>query len=256
MILTGASGGIGSATARRFARDGARLILSDFDEPKGSALADELGARFIAADVTRECEVEALVQAALNEHGRLDVMINNAGQVGAVGSIAELDAGDWSRTFAILLDSVFFGMKHAARAMIATGHGGTILSTTSVAGLAPLGPHAYTTAKHAVVALTQSVAAELAAHQIRVNAVAPGRVLTGMTVAVYGSDENVRAAAEAQHPLGTTIDADEIAGAFAFLAGDDARNITGQILAVDSGVAALRLPPPYYTGTSGYIGGA
>jgi NAD(P)-dependent dehydrogenase (short-subunit alcohol dehydrogenase family) len=256
VVITGAGGGLGQAAARRFAADGARLVLSDLRDDRAGPLAGELGGRFVAADVTREEQVAALVDAAVATFGRIDVMLNNAGQVGAVGPIATTDGARWSRTIAVLLDSVFYGMKHAARAMIATGEGGVILSTTSVAGIAALGPHAYTAAKHGVVGLTLSVAAELAAHRIRVNAVAPGNVPTGMTAAVYGGEDRMRAAAIARNPLGTVVEADEIAAAFAYLAGPSGRNVTGQVLTVDAGLAACPLPASYYDREPAYVGAA
>ena len=256
VIVTGAGAGLGAAIARRFAAEGARLVLSDIDESRAAPLADEIGGIFVPADVTREVEVAAVVERALAAYGRLDVMVNNAGQVGAVGPIADTDGTLWTRTLAVLLDSVFFGMKHAARAMIAQGEGGAILSTTSVAGVAALAPHAYTAAKHGVVGLTRSVAAELGPHRIRVNAVAPGSVPTPMTVAVYGSEAQMRASAAARNPLGTVVEADEIAAAFAYLASDAGRNVTGQVLTVDAGLSACPLPASYYAREPGFIGGA
>ena len=251
-IVTGAASGLGAATARRFAAEGARLVLADLSVDAGSALATELGATFVRTDVTDEAEVAALVDAAMERHGRLDCMINNAGKLGAVGGIEEIAAADWTATLAVLLDSVFYGMKHAARAMAG---GGSILSTTSVGGVAALAPHAYTTAKHAVVGLTRSVASELAARQIRVNCVAPGQVPTGLTIDAYSTADALRSFAAARNPLGTVVEPEEIAGAFAYLASTDGRNITGQVLVVDSGLVDCRLCADYYRRDTAYVGG-
>lgn len=252
VVITGAASGLGEATARRFAREGARLVLGDIREEQGIALAAELGGAFLACDVTCEADVAALVDQAIRLHGRLDCIVNNAGQLGAVGRVEEIEGTAWRDTLAVLLDSVFYGMKHAARVMRPRGTG-IILSTSSAAGLAPLGPHAYTAAKHAVIGLTLSVASELAADGIRVNAVAPGNVPSRMTALAYGDAEAMRRAAQARNPLGRVVEPDEVAAAFAYLASDDAANVTGQVLAVDAGLVECRLDAAYYARTSGYF---
>ena len=255
-IITGAASGLGEATARRFANDGARLILSDIQVDRGQSLAEELGADFLSCDVTREEDVEALIDAALARHGRLDCMINNAGKLGAVGSVTDITVSAWTNSIAILLGSVFLGMKHAGRVMRDQGEG-VILSTTSVAGISALGPHAYTAAKHGVVGLTRSVASELAQYGVRVNAVAPGNVPTRMTQLAYDGDPALMMEQWRQrNPLKRVIDADEIAGAFAYLAGPDGRNITGQVLTVDAGLTACRLDASYYGKPAAFVDGA
>ncbi|RMF11123.1 MAG: SDR family oxidoreductase [Alphaproteobacteria bacterium] len=244
-IITGAASGLGEATARRFVRDGATVIMSDIQQKKGEAISSEIGAEFLAADVTEEKQIADLVDQALARHGRLDCMINNAGALGVVGGIATISSEDWNKTVSLLLGSVFYGMKHAARAMINQGDG-CILSTTSVAGLVAMGPHAYTAAKHGVVGLTKSVASELARYGVRVNAVAPGTVPTDMTGQIYGGQEGVRETSKARNPLGRSVEAADIAGGFAYLAGPDGKNITGQILTIDAGQSACPAPNRYY----------
>ena len=234
-IVTGAAGGIGRATARKLAADGFRVVASDLTDEHTRALADELGGLAHAADVTNEDAIASLVNTAVETYGRLDVMVNNAGQPGAAGSITNVRAEDWSRSIAVLLDSVFYGMKHAAKAMIEAGQGGAILSTTSIAGQRAVGGHPYNAAKHALVGLTRSAAADLAPHGIRVNGVAPGYVLTPMTSGIFGSEQETREKLAERSALPGLLEPDDIANAFAFLAGNGARNITGQQITVDGG---------------------
>jgi NAD(P)-dependent dehydrogenase (short-subunit alcohol dehydrogenase family) len=176
--VTGGACGIG--TVRRFVDEGASMIVADLQSEAGEALARELGeaARFIQTDVTREEDVAAAVDLAVSEFGRLDCMINNAGIVGAIGSIKDTSVEAWGVTIAVLLGGVFLGMKHGARVMIPQ-QSGCILSLSSTAAVAGgLGSHAYTAAKHAVVGLTKSVESELGQHHVRVNAAAPGNIVT------------------------------------------------------------------------------
>jgi NAD(P)-dependent dehydrogenase (short-subunit alcohol dehydrogenase family) len=172
-------------------------------------------------------------------YGRLDVMCNNAGIIGAVGSIAETTAEAWDTTIAVLLRGAFLGTKHAARVMIPQ-QSGVILSTSSTAGIVGgLGPHAYTAAKHAVIGLTKSVAAELAAYGIRVNAIAPGNTVTAMTAAATTGDhtDEERAATyiAATSPLGYAGFPVDIANAAVYLASDEARYVSAHCLVVDAG---------------------
>lgn len=234
-VITGAAGGLGAATARRLAEGGAQLVLADIAEDAGRALAVELDGLFVRTDVTSEQQIEALIDAACARHGRIDVMIKNAGVVGVKAGVREVSAAEWDATIAILLGSVFHGIKHAARRMVPQ-RDGVILSTTSIAGLGPFGPLVYSTAKHGVVGLTRSAASELAPHNIRVNAIAPGTVPTAMTGSVFGSLDAVRRTAAERTPLGTVVEAEDIAEGFAYLAGRGGRAITGQVLTIDGGI--------------------
>ncbi|MCH7790573.1 MAG: glucose 1-dehydrogenase [Acidobacteria bacterium] len=240
-VVTGAASGIGEGTAEAFVAQGASVVLADLQGDAGRVVADRLGSstRFIQIDVTAEDQVAAAVQLAVDEFGSLDIMFNNAGIVGATGSIAQTASEAWDRTIAILLSGVFFGTKHAARVMIEQGSG-VILNTASTAGMVGgLGPHAYTAAKHAVVGLTRSTASELAQYGIRVNAIGPGNTATPMTSAVItGKADRVDAAAAriaADTPLGYAGMPADIANAAVFLASDEARYISAHCLMVDAG---------------------
>jgi len=240
-VITGGASGIGLGTARRFYEEGASLVIADLQAEAGAAAAAEFGdrARFIRCDVTREVDVSAAVDLAVAEFGQLDIMVNNAGIVGAIGPIAKTSVEAWDTTIAILLRGVFLGMKHAARVM-QPRRSGVILSLSSTAGiLGGLGPHAYTAAKHAVVGLTKSAASELAASGIRVNAVAPAGTVTPMTASAVTGDvndeEKTAAAFKASSPLGIAAFPIDIANALLYLASDEARYVTGQTLAVDAG---------------------
>jgi NAD(P)-dependent dehydrogenase (short-subunit alcohol dehydrogenase family) len=240
-VITGAASGIGEATATRFVEEGARVVVADIQVESGMAVADRLGAaaRFIECDVTIEGQVADAVDLAIATWGRLDCMFNNAGVIGAVGPLVDTTEEAWNRTIGILLNSVFFGIKHAARVMT-PARSGVILSTSSVAGLvAGLGPHAYTVAKTGILALTRSAAIELGPHGIRVNAIAPGTIPTAMTaLAITGDAAAVEAATEharATNVLGIASAPIDVANAALFLASDEARFITGHTLVVDAG---------------------
>ena len=239
-VITGAASGIGEATAIRFVEEGACVIICDIQVETGRAVAARLGdsARFIETDVTDEAQVAAAVNLAVTTWGRLDCMFNNAGVVGAVGPIADTSGEAWSRTIAVLLHSVFYGTKHAARVMIPV-RSGVILSTTSIAGvIGGLGPHAYTTAKHAVIGLTKSAASELNQHGIRVNAIAPGTIPTALTASLMGDPSNLAAVAEHAkntNGLGIASDPMDVANAALYLASDEARLVSGHTLVVDAG---------------------
>jgi NAD(P)-dependent dehydrogenase (short-subunit alcohol dehydrogenase family) len=240
-IITGAASGIGEGCAEAFVEQGASVVLADLQDDAGHAVADRLGvsARFISTDVTNEEQVAAAVDFAVDEFGRLDCMFNNAGIVGATGSIAQTATEAWDRTIAILLRGVFLGTKHAARVMIEQ-RSGVILNTASTAGMVGgLGPHAYTAAKHGVVGLTKSTASELAQYGIRVNAIGPGNTATPMTSAVMtGQSDQVDQVASqiaAGTPLGVAGMPADVANAAVFLASDEARYINAHCLMVDAG---------------------
>ncbi len=240
-LITGAASGIGAGTARRFAEEGASVVIADLQDAPGEALARKLGdsARFIHCDVTSESDISAAVDYAVSEFEKLDCMVNNAGIVGAVGPIKDTSIEAWNQTIDILLRGAFLGCKHAARVMMPRGSG-SIVSIASTAGvIGGLGPHTYTAAKHGVVGLTKSVASELAKHGIRVNCVAPGNTATAMTAEVVSQNhKDLDAVAEAiaeSSMLGISGQPSDIANALLYLASEEARYVTGHTLVVDAG---------------------
>ena len=242
-VVTGAASGLGEATARLMHAEGASVILTDIQDDRGQRVVADLGdrARYLHCDVTSEPDVAQAVDEAVREFGRLDCMFNNAGIVGTQGGIDEIPLEEYEFTMAVLLRSVFLGMKHAARVM-KPQCSGVILNTTSIGGLqGGLGPHVYGAAKGAVVALTKNVAAELGAWSIRVNAIAPGKILTPMNAANLTGDpeamDQAREAFATRTPLrGRIGEADDIAHAALWLASDDAGFVSGHILVVDGGL--------------------
>ena len=176
-VITGAASGMGKASALLFAREGAHVVLADLNTPGGEASAEEASAAgpkcvFQRTDVSAEADVAALVARALKEFGRLDVMFNNAGIGGALGSIADIEVDDWDRTLAVCLRGVFLGIKHLRWRLMRAQGGGAIVSTASIAGIDGYpNLHAYCAAKAGVVNLTRSTAIELAADRIRVNSI-------------------------------------------------------------------------------------
>ena len=236
ILVTGGAKGIGEAIATYFAKREANVMIIDLDREAAAEVAQRLGCTARIGDVSREEAVADGVDECIGRFGRLDVMINNAGVIGALGSLIETSASDWQKTLGIHLNGAFFGAKHAGRVM-KPQRSGSIVSISSASALAGgLGPHAYVTAKAAIIALTRSVAAEYVDYNVRVNAVAPGTIGTSMVEKVRSklASASEPRAASVTLPLAT----DDIARAVGFLASDAAMAITGQTLPVDGGLLA------------------
>lgn len=250
-VVTGAGSGVGRASALRFAAEGAAVVCADVRADWAARTAElvaEAGGRALAqpCDVSIEADVAAAVDAAVREFGRLDVMFNNAGVSGFhLGpSFEDCSAEDFERLCSINFRGVFFGCKHAVRRFKEQGGGGVIVNTGSVAGMVGWGSVVYGATKGAVNQLTRGVAVECAPDGIRVNAICPaGMANTNFALSspdqafVPKSDEEV-AAWGSYHPLGRTITPEDCAAAAAFLASDEAANITGVLLPVDGGFVA------------------
>jgi NAD(P)-dependent dehydrogenase (short-subunit alcohol dehydrogenase family) len=240
-VVTGAANGIGAATARALIEAGGKVVLIDIDAQRGASLADSLGAdaTFVAADVRCESDIKRILDDTHSRFGRVDIMCNNAGALGPYSSITALDEQAIDASFALLFKSVVWGIKHAARHMKNQGRG-SIINTASIASMqAGFGPHAYTAAKHAVLGLTRSAAAELAKWNIRVNALCPGGTLTNLALSAVGEGEDAeiraRAYLESLQPIQRAGAPQDMAEAILFLASDASSFMTGQALVVDGG---------------------
>ena len=228
-VITGGAGGIGQATVRRFARAGARVVVADVNDAQ--ALAEEVAGLFVQTDVSDEAQVEALMNTAASAHGRIDVVINNAGIPAGGAAIADVAADDVRRSFGTNALSVVYGIKHAVPHM---QEGGAIINTASLAGLQGMyGSGPYVAAKFAVVGITKTAALELAGRGIRVNCVCPGNIDTPM-----GASPEFAAVTNAMTPLGRPGRPEEVAALFHFLASDDCPYITGQAISIDGGMTA------------------
>ena len=252
--ITGASSGFGAASARRFVAEGCKVVLGDIQADAGAALAEELGdaAVYINCNVTREDDIAAMVDLAVSHFGKLDIMFNNAGIVGAVGPIDTTPAEEWIATLDVLLNGVFYGMKHAARVM-KPQMSGSIISMSSTAGImGGLGPHAYCAAKHAVVGMTKNVGAELCRFGIRVNAIAPAGMATAMVANVSTGDHTAiektkQVLAEASPLINRPGVAEDVANAALWLASDESGYTNGLTLTTDAGITtgATAGPPAF-----------
>jgi NAD(P)-dependent dehydrogenase (short-subunit alcohol dehydrogenase family) len=235
-IITGGASGIGEATVRLFAEEGAKVVIADYSD-RGQELSKELNANgydtlFVKTDVTKEDEVKHMISAAVDKYGKLDIMYANAGI--ANDAIAhELSYEQWKRTIDINLSGVFLSDKYAIEQMLKQGTGGAIVNAGSIHSHVSL-PNvtAYSAAKGGVKLLTQNLSAAYSKHGIRVNAVCPGYIDTPL---IGGVDPKVKEYLASLHPIGRLGRPDEIAKAVLFLASDDASFVTGASLLVDGG---------------------
>ena len=232
-LVTGAESGIGAATARRFAREGAIVVVNDVDVELARPVVTELqkaGARAlsVAADVTKRADVEAMVNHAVAEFGRLDVLVNNAG----INRDAMTEE-QWDQVLMVNLKGTFLCAQAALTRMRERGWG-RVINTSSIGSLGNIGQANYAASKAGVIGLTRTLALEYAKFGITVNCVAPGPVMTRMLASV---PEAIREKIVARVPIGRIARPEEIAGVHAFLASEDAAFITGQVLFVDGGMS-------------------
>lgn len=234
-IVTGGASGIGAACAERLAADGFRVSVADVQEESGRMLARRLGGEFVHTDVTRESDIEVLVDSA----GPLDVFFANAGVFGALGPIENTDTAEADRTIAVNLRGTLLCLKHAVRVMRPRRRGSIIVTGSPGGAIGGVGPHVYSATKAGVAGLVRAVAAEVREYGIRVNSVVPGSIVSPMTAAVLADDPADLAATTqvmAPSPLvGRPGAPGDVAGAVSFLAGADAAFVTGTELFADAG---------------------
>ena len=243
-VVTGGASGIGRATCRLFGREGAVVLVADIDETGGRTVAEEIAraggrAAFLRLDVTLEADWLAAVAHALREHERLDVLVNNAGRGGLPARVAaeHVAVTDWDLVMAANATSVMLGTKHAIPAMRRTG-GGAIVNVVSIYALVgSRSGTSYHASKGAARALTRATAIQYAPEGIRVNAVFPGFVETGMTAELHARP-GVREERVALTPLGRIAEPEDIAPGILYLASDEASFVTGTELVIDGGMTA------------------
>ncbi|WP_028920448.1 SDR family NAD(P)-dependent oxidoreductase [Pseudoxanthomonas suwonensis] len=235
-IVTGGASGIGEAVCRRLARDGAKVVVADYDGTGAQALAGELGeAMAFQLDVADAAAVERMVQATVERFGALHLAVNNAGIGGPAHPTADYPLDDWHRVIDVNLHGVMYSMKYELPAMLASG-GGSIVNMASILGsVGWTGSIAYVAAKHALLGMTRTTAMEYAPRGIRVNAVGPAFIDTPL---LSGLEPAVRESLVGLHPIGRLGTADEVAALTCFLLSKEASFITGSYHLVDGGYTA------------------
>jgi NAD(P)-dependent dehydrogenase (short-subunit alcohol dehydrogenase family) len=242
-IVTGGAQGIGAACARRFAREGAPVVIADIDDTRGQSLADELGALYVHCDVGDKAQVDALVAQTLARHGRIDVLVNNAG-IFRAADFLDITEADFDAVLRINLKGAFLVGQAVARAMAQAGRG-AIVNMSSVNGVLTIPTIAsYNVSKGGINQLTRVMALALADKGIRVNAVAPGTIATELAANAVLTSEEARQRILSRTPMKRRGEPSEIADVVAWLASDAASYVTGEIVTADGGRMTLNYTVP------------
>jgi NAD(P)-dependent dehydrogenase (short-subunit alcohol dehydrogenase family) len=239
VLITGAARGIGAACAQRFAREGACVVLADVNDEAGQTLATQLQAMYVHCDVAHKAQIDDVVAKTLAQHGRIDVLVNNAG-IFKAAPFLEVSEDDFDAVIRVNLKGSFLMAQAAARAMVARNTAGSIINMSSVNGVLAIPSIAsYNMSKGGINQLTRVAALALADHGIRVNAVAPGTIATELAQKAVLTDEAAKARILSRTPMRRLGEPSEIADVVAWLASDAASYITGEIVTVDGGRMAL-----------------